>query len=382
VIAIGLMSGTSLDGVDAALVSVKPRGESYSVELKDFATIPFDDELSSLIRAALPPETPPPAVVADLDRRIGVALAEAARCVAGAVNVAYVASHGLTLFHDGARHITMQIGDAFVLREALHATVCFDFRTADCVAGGEGAPLVPYVDALLLGSAGEDRVALNVGGIANITALPKGCRTDDAVAFDTGPGVMLVDAFVRSRTKGAAVMDSDGALAARGGVDELLLGEMLADPFFARPYPKSTGRERFGPHFLDRHATLERLSIEDGAATLTELTAVTVARAIESIHLEDARVLCSGGGTRNGWLMRRLAARLPRARIESTESFGLPVDAKEAIAFAVLGYETLRERAANIPRVTGARGAVTLGSIAPWKLRELLVEVDAECRSL
>jgi anhydro-N-acetylmuramic acid kinase len=276
----------------------------------------------------------------------------------------------------------MQIGDAFVIREALRATVCYDFRSADCVLGGTGAPLVPYVDVLLLADSGEARVALNIGGIANLTALPRGASANDVMAFDSGPGVMLIDAFVQMRTGDAQRFDVDGALASAGTVDEAALERMLADPYFTRSLPKTTGRERFGTQFLfEHHAALERLSTEDGCATLTELTAASVADAIVALGMARARVLCSGGGARNPALLRRIAARLPEARVEPSDVVGLDADAKEAIAFAVLGYETLRERAANVPRVTGASRAVPLGAIAPFALHRLIAEVESECRS-
>ena len=381
-IAIGLMSGTSLDGIDAALVRIVPRGDGYDIELLNFATKPFDEDLDRSLRAALPPHEASASAIAELHRRLGAAFARAARSVAGALSVDYVASHGQTIYHDGAAHLTMQIGDPFVIREALRATVCYDFRTADCVAGGTGAPLVPYVDVLLLGDPQEDRVALNLGGIANVTALPRGASPNDALAFDTGPGVMLIDAFVQMRTGGAARYDEDGSLAAAGTPDTTALAAMLADPYFTLSPPKSTGREQFGAHFLlARSALLERLSLEDGCATLTELTAASVAGAIVSLGMARARVLCSGGGARNLALLRRLAARLPEARVEPSESIGVNGDAKEAVAFAVLGYETLRERAANVPRVTGASRAVPLGAIAPFALHRLLAEVESECRS-
>ncbi len=379
-IAVGLMSGTSLDGIDAALLRIEPRGVGYAIELLEFVTLPFDDELASLLRAALPPSVPGPDLVADVHRRMGFALARAARNVSGGRSVDFIASHGLTLYHDGEHQLTTQIGDPFVVREALHATVCYDFRSADCAAGGQGAPLVPYVDALLVASPDEDRVAVNIGGIANVTALPRNLARNDVVAFDTGPGVMLIDAYVRERSGGEASMDVDGAIAATGVKNEAALFEMLNDPYFSQAPPKSTGRERFGAQFLEQHGErLERLSVEDALATLTELTAVTIANAIEALELAHAHIFCSGGGARNLFLMRRLAARLRSARVDPSDVAGLPIDAKEAIAFAVLGYETLRERTANVPRVTGAARSVTLGSIAPWRLRDLLAAVDAEC---
>jgi anhydro-N-acetylmuramic acid kinase len=381
VIAVGLMSGTSLDGIDAALVRIEPRGNSYAIDLLGFATVPFEPGLGRALREALPPEYGTTELVARLDHELGIAFARAARQVADGTAIAFVASHGQTAWHDGERRTTLQIGDPFVVREALGVTVCYDFRRADCAAGGHGAPLVPYVDALLIGSGSEDRVALNVGGIANLTALPKEASPNDVLAFDTGPGVMMIDAFVRIRTGGEQTMDRGGALAASGAVDESLLDTMLEDPYFALPPPKTTGRERFGEQFLKIHAlALDRLSLEDGCATLTEVTAASIANAVADLDLQRPHVFCSGGGVRNEALMRSLAKRLEDARIETTDVLGIPPDAKEAIAFAVLGYETLRERAASSPRATGASRAVPLGAIAPCGLRALIGEVERECR--
>ncbi len=239
-----------------------------------------------------------------------------------------------------------------------------------------------YVDALLLSSTNEDRVALNLGGIANVTLLRRGASPEDAIAFDTGPANMLLDAFVRARTNGAQSFDRDGALGAAGRVDDALLTAMLADEYFAVPPPKTSGRERFGAQFLARHErALANLSTEDGAATLTELTAATVATAIEGQGYGNARVIAAGGGANNPTLLARLGARLKGPRVERSDAMGLPADAKEAIAFAVLGYETLRGRAANVPAATGARGTVVLGAIAPLRLNELLARVAAECRA-
>ncbi|HEV7179992.1 MAG TPA: anhydro-N-acetylmuramic acid kinase [Candidatus Baltobacteraceae bacterium] len=381
-IGLGLMSGTSLDGVDAALVRIEPRGDSYILDLLQFATVPFDEDLAQALRNVLPPNGATVAQAAGLHRRLGTAFARAARNLAGALRVDYIASHGQTIWHDGPAHVSVQIGDPFIIRETMNATVCYDFRSADCAVGGHGAPLVPYIDALLFANDAEDRVALNIGGIANITALPAASAIHDVMAFDTGPGNMLIDAFVRERTGGECDMDEDGAFAARGTVEDRALSAMLADAYFALSPPKTTGRERFGGQFLQEHgAWLDPLSIEDGAATIAELSAVSIAEAIVRAAPAAARVLVSGGGARNAHLMRRLQARLPTMCVESTDAYGIPADAKEAIAFAMLGYETLRERAANVPRVTGASRAVPLGAIAPARLRELIAGVERECQS-
>jgi len=384
VIAVGLMSGTSFDGIDAALVRLAPSGGGYAVETLDFVSRPYDAEVLEALVELLPPHPGSTADVAVLHRRVGEQFAAAARAVSAGATVDFVASHGQTVWHDGPRNVTLQIGDPFAIREAMRATVCYDFRTADTAAGGCGAPLVPYVDALLLADGDEDRVALNLGGIANLTLLPRGVRRGadgafDVVAFDTGPANMLMDAFVSARTRGIARFDRDGERAARGAVDEAALAAMLADPYFALAPPKSTGRERFGAQFLAAHAgVLDPLGTEDGLATLAELTAATVAAQIEA-RLPEARVLVAGGGARNPALLARLAARLPRARVETTATMGIDPDAKEAIAFAVLGAETLRGRPANVPRATGAPRPVPLGAIAPYDLARTIARLEAEC---
>jgi anhydro-N-acetylmuramic acid kinase len=378
-IAVGLMSGTSLDGIDAALVRIQPQAVGYRLELLRFETYPFEAGVLQSLHATLPPNDGSVAVVAALHHALGLAFGAAAQQVAGSTPIAYVASHGLTLWHDGPRNVTLQLGDPFALREATGATVCYDFRSADCAAGGHGAPLVPYFDALLFASAGEDRVAVNLGGIANITILP---RAGEVVAYDTGPGNMLLDAFVRERTRGATAFDRDGSFARAGIVDDDVLAALLVEDYFAAPPPKTTGRERFGGQFLTRHRDkLAGLSLEDGAATLTELTAATVAGAVAAAGFTGGRAIVSGGGARNAALLARLAARLAPIRVEISDALGVPVDAKEAMAFAMLGYETLRGRASNVPGATGARRAVPLGAIAPLHLRALLEEVERECRT-
>jgi len=381
VIAIGLMSGTSLDGIDAALVRIRPRERTYSVDLLNFVMQPFEEDVAARLRAALPPNAGSLADVAHLHNALGHALASAAKAAVSDMPIDYVASHGQTLWHDGERRVTLQAGDPFVIRDALQTTICYDFRSADCAAGGHGAPLVPYADALLLASEEENRVAVNVGGIANLTVLPRGAQPHEVLAFDSGPGNMLVDAFVRERTGGAAAFDRGGALAMQGRVREDALQALLSDSYFSLAPPKTTGRERFGRQFLEAHGGFFRaMSLEDGAATLAALTAQTLADAIFRYAPSDSRVLVSGGGAHNVALLRGLRERLPGMRVERSDALGIPADAKEAVAFALLGYETLRGRAANVPAATGARDRVALGAIAPHDLFSLLAKVQSECR--
>ncbi|MGC1381584.1 MAG: anhydro-N-acetylmuramic acid kinase [Candidatus Baltobacteraceae bacterium] len=379
-LAIGLMSGTSLDGVDAALVRIVPRGPTYAIELLGFESQPFAPDLRAALIESLPPRDGSVAGVARLHHALGGAYAGIARIVARGSTVDFAASHGQTLWHDGPHRVTLQVGDAFVIREALDATVCYDFRSADCAAGGQGAPLVALVDALILGGAGEDRVALNLGGIANVTLMRKGAPPEEAIGFDTGPANMLLDAFVSQRTRGEHAFDPGGAFAAAGRADRALLAALLDDEYFAAPAPKTSGRERFGRHYLERHGdALARISLEDGAATLAALTAETVAQAIEREGFSGAHVIVSGGGARNDALLARIAERLAPARVETSDAMGIPSKAKEAIAFAVLGYETLRGRPGNVPAVTGAAHPAVLGAIAPHRLAELLTAIEREC---
>jgi anhydro-N-acetylmuramic acid kinase len=382
--AIGLMSGTSLDGVDAALVDIRPRGAGYVLDVVRFTTQPFAAELREALLDALPPHAATPAGAAHLDREIGLCFAGAAVAVARGEAVDYVASHGLTLAHDGAAHETMQIGDPYLVRDAVEASVAFDFRRADCAAGGNGAPLVPYVDALLFASASDDVVALNIGGIANVTVLLRGAPASAAVAWDTGPGNMLIDAFVRERTRGEATFDRDGAYAQRGTVDERVVAELAAREiaYLVLPPPKSTGRERFGAQLLSDQADLfAGLSLEDGCATLCAFTAATVCDSLAWYGPAAARVIASGGGTHNPALMRMLAERLATSgsTLVPSGDLGIDADAKEALAFAVLGYETLRERPANLCGATGAARPTVLGAIAPHGLAGLLAKMHAEC---
>ena len=376
-IAIGLMSGTSLDGIDAARVRVVPRGERYDIALEAFETVPFSNELRDRIIAAMPPHATSALEIAHLHALVGEAFADAAARVATRWTD-YIASHGLTLAHDGDAHVTMQIGDPFRIRERFDTTVISDFRSADTAAGGHGAPLVPHVDALLFASEGEPRVALNLGGIANVSVLQAG---SPLIAFDTGPGNMTLDAFIVDRTGGAERFDRDGNYARAGRINEPLLHAMLADRYFAKPPPKTTGRERFGPVFLARYRTeFDALSLPDGAATLTALTIRTVADAIQIYARSTARLIVGGGGAHNFALLDGLRRALPRIAIVTSDAFGIDPDAREAIAFAVLGYECLRGRAAGVPKVTGARGPRVLGSIAPHDLESLFARVARECQ--
>jgi len=375
----GVLSGTSLDGIDVAIVDIRPANAGYRLETLAFEIVPFAGPLRERLLAAFPPAPLDALALAALHAHVGAAFGAAVARVAAGRRLDFVASHGITLAHDGAAAITLQIGDAFRIREAAGATVAYDFRSADTAAGGSGAPLVPYVDALVLGDLEHDRVALNLGGIANLTVLARGAGADSIVAFDSGPANLPIDTYIALRSSGALRFDRDGALAREGRPDRGLLAEMLADPYFAQAAPKSTGRERYGEPFVARwRAALDACSLGDALATLTELAAATAATAIAAHAPPGAGVIVSGGGARNRALMERLGALLPGMAIETSAAFGIDPDAKEAIAFAVLGYELLRGRAAGLPAVTGARFARLLGALAPLDLEGLLMQLKRE----
>jgi anhydro-N-acetylmuramic acid kinase len=375
---VGLMSGTSADGVDGACCRLSGAGRGLRCEVLGVAGAPYPRELARALR--LPEELDAPAV-ARLSVQVGAAFAEIARAAAAAAGVALdrvalIGSHGQTLWHDprgeiGGVRCTLQIGEAAEIAERTGVAVWHDFRTADVAAGGEGAPLVPYVDWVLFTLADRWTVCLNLGGIANATILPPAAEIERVVAFDTGPGNMALDALAE-RLLGRP-HDPDGAGALAGVVEESRLATALADPYFARPAPKSTGRERFGPAWAERHfGPLAGLGEEQASSRLATAAAVTVesvARALEGQAAttpvpEDARVLVSGGGRRNRALMDGLARRLAPREVMAVDAAGVDGDHKEAIAFAILAYESALGRAVALPGATGARHPARLGKLA------------------
>jgi anhydro-N-acetylmuramic acid kinase len=237
-----------------------------------------------------------------------------------------------------------------------------DFRTRDVAAGGQGAPLVPFADYLLFRSRRVSRVALNIGGIANITVLAAGAGADEVIAFDTGPGNMAIDQLVERLTDGRRHYDRGGTLAAKGRLDRELLDRLLADPYFMKRPPKTAGREQYGAAFVDR-MTATGLKIEDLIATATAFTSLSIARAICRFAPGTQEVIASGGGVHNRQIMAQLAAFLPAARVGTSAEFGIDPDAKEAIAFAILAYRTFHRRPGNLPSATGARRPAILGKL-------------------
>ncbi len=374
----GIMSGTSLDGVDVAIVDIVA---GDSVEVKTVATYSasYPDDLRAALLAVSNCETHT-REIARLHFLLPQIYAESfVQCCKNTnvdpASVDLIGSHGQTIYHEGVaasvlgRKLasTLQIGDGSVLAELTATAVVSDFRPRDIAAGGQGAPLVPFVDWLLFRHAEKTRILLNIGGIANVTLLPPNCTMAQVIAFDTGPGNMVIDQLVAHFSKGAKRYDADGAMAAAGAVDPELLSELMDDPYYRRRPPKSAGREQYGREFVES-LLARHLSPEDVIATLTHFTAATIADAVCAVLPEDAEgceLLASGGGVHNPTLLKALCAELPEEMdLRTTADYGMDPDFKEAIAFAVLAYETWNRRASNLPSATGARHAVILGKVS------------------
>ncbi len=364
------MSGTSLDGVDAALVELGPPD---GVTLRTFVSEPYTPDERARILDTIAGGTVRDLAILHvwLGERFAAAVERVLRKAAlPAAKLAFVASHGQTVWHEPGR-ATLQLGDPAVLAERFGVTVVSDFRSRDVAAGGQGAPLVPIADALLFGHPRHGRALLNIGGMANVTWVPKRGDTDGVVAFDTGPGVAVLDAVVRAVQPDVA-FDDGGALAAQGQPVSGVVDALLAEAFFRGPPPKSTGREVFGEAFAARLG--ERALAERPAATPADLVATALSLTVRSVADQLTRwlprdgerdLLVAGGGARNQTLMRELARALPGWRVGLFAEEFFDGDAKEAAAFAFLGWLTLERRPGNVPGATGARGPRVLGRITP-----------------
>ena len=351
------MSGTSLDGIDVAIVEIGGR----RIETIGFTSTPYPAAVRAAILGVSDCATHTAAI-----SRLNFQLAELyARAVLAAVKrygpVQLIGCHGQTIFHEG-RSNTLQIGEPAVLAERTGVPVVSNFRARDIAAGGEGAPLVPFVDYLLFRHPRRCRVALNIGGIANITVIPAACGPEDVVAFDTGPGNMAIDALAREFSGGKLSCDRGGKIAASGNVNRTLLDELLRDPYYRRQPPKSAGREQYGEEFIAR-LRQSGAPLRDLIATATVLTAATIAIAVQRAEVGSADLIASGGGVHNPQIMAHLAGFLPGVDISTSTDHGIDADAKEAIAFAVLAHETWLGKPSNLPSATGAKRAVLLGSI-------------------
>jgi anhydro-N-acetylmuramic acid kinase len=355
----GLMSGTSVDGVDVAVVDITKQ----KVNLLAFDLFPYPNPLRKEILNLCNPELARLENICHYNFVLGEVFADAIikLCSQSDIpldSIDLVGSHGQTIYHNprGKRYSkktvrsTLQIGEPSLIAHHTGITTVADFRPRDMAAGGEGAPLVPYTDYILFGHNRSSRAVQNIGGIANVTFLPCNCKQDDIVAFDTGPGNMVIDGVIRLISNGRRRFDLGGTMAARGTVNKRLLNEMLRDSFLKRCPPKSTGREEFGISFTKK---IYKQASEKGIAD-TDLVAT----------LPDEVILC-GGGSRNNTLVKMLHSELPDTKMFSTEDFSISVDAKEAVSFAILAWATIKGLDNNVPGVTGAERPVIMGKIIP-----------------
>ncbi|MGI9419943.1 MAG: anhydro-N-acetylmuramic acid kinase [Geminicoccaceae bacterium] len=364
----GLMTGTSMDGLDVAICRIEP-GDRLAFELLAFETVPMPDDLR---RDLAPERLTDIAAVARVNQRLGDYFADALVEAAGPTRLDLIGSHGQTVYHEHGV-TTLQLGDPGPLAARFGCPVVSDFRMNDVALGGSGAPLVPYVDQRLLGRQGEALLAINIGGIANFTALPGDPNASDRViGMDCGPGNMLMDALAVRSSDGRDKADMDGRLARRGRVDQELLSWLKDHPYFAETPRPSAGREQFGEDFLDRLLTRagtdlrNEADVSDLMATLAAFTVWGVIDAYRRFAAPDlpvAEVIVSGGGSRNPAVMAGLDEAFGNIPVGASDAFGLPVDAKEAIAFAILASDRVDRRPTSLPSVTGARRQALLGKI-------------------
>jgi len=382
---VGLMSGTSADGIDAVAAEIGPRNPGLHARVLTHIHRPFPRRLRErIVKAGLNGTV---REICELNFLLGEHFAVAALNVLRSARirssqVAAIGSHGQTVHHLPAGHppSTLQIGEAAVIAERTGITTISDFRVRDMAAGGQGAPLVSFADWAVFIDPTRPRLVQNIGGIANVTFLPPRASLEEVLAFDTGPGNMVIDGIVGSLSSGRRAYDRGGGMALRGKVCEPLLAELMAHPFFNRRPPKTTGREEFGEPFA-RHVLLSarrhQLSAKDTIATVTALTAVSIAEAyrrfifarLSQSELGKVQIILGGGGTQNRTLFVMLDATVKAFGTEvewlSHEDFGIPNAAKEALAFAILAYQTLAGRNSNVPSATGAHHAVVLGKVTP-----------------
>jgi anhydro-N-acetylmuramic acid kinase len=384
---IGLMSGTSLDGLDIALVTLRGHDVMPEVELEKFTTVPYPSDWQRLLSQVTNPERVTPAELCQFDVLFGSYCATLVRQQCTDWHIALptvdaIASHGQTVLHlppesslradltapfPQAQPATWQLGDPDHIAHGTGLPVVSSFRMKDLAGGGTGAPLLPYVDFLLFGQSGRAIALHNLGGISNVTYLPASGKSDDVLAFDTGPANVLMNLAVQELCP-KQTHDENGALARAGSVCEALLSRWMQHPYFQQPPPKSTGREEFGPELLKEYlqqAAAHKLSTTDILATLTQLTVETIAQSYERyLPLLPETVFLSGGGAHNLYLCERLQQRLASVTFKTSDELGLPQDAREAFSFAVLGRQFLRGEGASFPGITGNQGTRLLGRLS------------------
>lgn len=376
---IGLMSGTSADGVDAVLTRISGCGTSTRVTQLAFLFTPFPAQVrAEILRLA----GGAPACAADFCRinaLLGTLYAEACEALcaqAGVERADLIGNHGQTLWHipepedvlGRSLRSTLQLGGDAILAERMRCPVVGDFRVRDMAAGGQGAPLVPYTEFLLYRSETQCTALQNIGGIGNVTVMPAGCELHDVCAFDTGPGNMLIDALVSRMTGGRLTYDDGGRLAAQGKTSGALLDSLMQDEYLSRTPPKTTGREQYGPAYVERllhEADALGVSMTDALATVTQFTAETIALGLRRFAPAwPERLIVGGGGCLNATLMAHLRRLLPDCRVMTNEDLGLDGNAKEAVAFAILANEAVFASCNNAPSATGAAHPVVMGRIS------------------
>lgn len=380
---VGIMSGTSVDGVDVSIVRIKGHGVHTEVQLLHFCTVIFEPEVKAAIFQLFNPQQATVDFVCHVNFLLGEVFAEAVLTAIeeseiSLTSIDLISSHGQTAWHNPSPRSTgryqtvstLQVGEAAVIAERTGIPVVSDFRVRDMAAGGQGAPLVPLMDYFLFRDDHKVRVLINIGGIANMSILPASATIDQVVAFDTGPGNMVIDAMVMLGTKRRESFDRDGRYARMGQVDNAWLDELMRHPYFEILPPKTTGRELFGRTFSESlwAEGLQRgLSLYDIVATVTEWTAFSIASALRQqvqLKADAVEVVVSGGGSSNPVLMERVSVHLPEIELYTSDQFGVPSDAKESIAFAILGNEFLYEESNNVPSATGASHAIIMGKLS------------------
>jgi anhydro-N-acetylmuramic acid kinase len=380
---LGMMSGTSADGMDTALVEISGAPPNLKIILLNHTHQSFPLQIRKEILRVAEQNPLTPKEFSQLHACLGNLYAEAALVACKKFRISpkkinLIGNHGQTIFHQGVptkflgkpTASTLQLGDGSLIANLTGITTVSDFRPADMAQGGQGAPLVPFADYALYCHPKLGRISLNIGGIANITVIPANAKPSGVFAFDTGPGNMLIDALVHHFTHGRHRFDQHAALARQGHLHHELLAQLLRDPYFKLRPPKSTGREYFGAVYVKKILALSRrykLKPNDILHTVTVFTAASIANALHLFVLSKGKIhqlIVSGGGAQNPLLMSQLAAFLPNVEVRSSLDFSVPTDAKEALAFAILAYETFRQRPSNIPTATGARGPAILGKIS------------------
>jgi anhydro-N-acetylmuramic acid kinase len=380
---LGLMSGTSADGIDVALARISGAPPNLNAKLLGHTSVKFPSAVRKEILRVAEQHPITAGALSQLNCRLGELFADAALAACrkfriAPKKIALIGSHGQTIFHQGQpvnflgrpTASTLQIGEPATIAAHTGITTVGDFRPADIALGGQGAPLVPYVDYLLYRHPKLGRVSLNLGGIANITVLPRAARPQQVFAFDTGPANMLIDALVSHFTRGRRRFDKNARLASQGRSIPALLDELLSDPYLKLAPPKSTGREYFGHAYLKKLLTLgrrHRAKPNDLIRAATIFTALSVVDALNRFVLPKTKIhqlIVSGGGAHNPLILAQLSAALPGVEVLPSSRLGVSEDAKEAFAFALLAYETFHQRPANVPSATGARGPAILGKIS------------------